>query len=86
MIEVVEQVAFLHQKAVYLQQVLYVGVQVVVLDQFCHEFLHCCVRLHEEHLLLRKTEDNGYFGRVKGAVEFEQRRRVLLLMVEVWIR
>lgn len=85
-IEVVKQVAFLHQEAVYLQQVLNVGVQVVVLDQLSHEFLHRCVRLHEEHLLLRETEDDGYFGCVEGAVEFEQRRRVLLLMVEVWIR
>ena len=82
-VQVVQQVAPLHQEAVYLQQVLDVGVQVVVLDQLGHELLHRRVGLHEEHLFLGEAEDDGDLGGVEGAVELEQRGRVLLLVVEV---
>lgn len=84
-VEVVEQVAALHQEPVDLQQVLDVAVEVVVLHQLAEELLHRGVALHEEDLLLGEAEDDGDLGGVEGAVELEQRGRVLLLVVEVCI-
>lgn len=55
MVEVVQEISFLHQKTIHLQEVLNIAIQIIIFHQLCHKLFDSCIGLNKEHFFFWKV-------------------------------